>query len=217
MVWLTSIDYGCPAFTTSGGVMIYDACNSGFSTGIEIVTIIDNIYSQRAISTYTYTGVSYQTWWQIAWPIQIRWKAQDLSLTTSSPLPNTQVTISVPSFTTSTISSSSVPTSLSSFTPTSTSPSPTDILNVGAEVGSIVGAIVGFAAVVATIYYGHNQIKSQGMKRVREQEQQQQQQQPEQQEEQPEQQQEQPEQQEQEQKQEQEGQSLLEGEPGPAV
>jgi uncharacterized membrane protein YuzA (DUF378 family) len=33
------------------------------------------------------------------------------------------------------------------------------VLSVGAEVGSIVGAIVGFAAVVVTIYYGQKQIK----------------------------------------------------------
>jgi hypothetical protein len=60
LVWLTSTGYGCPEFTTSDGLMIYDGCNSGFSTGIEIVTVMDNIYVQRPIPSTPTRTIFYQ-------------------------------------------------------------------------------------------------------------------------------------------------------------
>lgn len=125
--------YVCPAWEsqTRGGGIVYDGCNSGFSTGSQVVTVGDNIYDQSSLSQYTFTETGMTTLWQIAWPIQIRWQSSD--------------------FITSSIQSSSTVIAVTGPTSTSTSTSPVrspSQLSSGAISGIVVGSLIAVALLI---------------------------------------------------------------------
>lgn len=128
--------YICPGWQSqTGGGIVYDGCNSGLSTGTQVVTVMDNIYDQSSLSQYTYTWTGVTTWWQIAWPIQIRWKESDFSLTTNSGGPLATATSNLPSGATG-----------STTTPVAATPSQ---LSGGAIAGIAVAAIL-----AAALFFG---------------------------------------------------------------
>lgn len=130
---LTSQDYICPAWQSqSGGTgIVYDACNSGFSTGSQVVTVGDNIYDQSSLSQYIFTATGMTTLWQIAFPIQIRWQSSDF---TTSSIQSTDTKIGVTG-----------PTSISTSTAPKLSPPQ---LSGGAISGIVVGSLIGAALLI---------------------------------------------------------------------
>lgn len=105
---------------------MYDGCNSGLVSGTQVVTVDNNIYDQRSMTQYTYTATGATTWWQIAWPIQIRWKERDLLATA----------------TTSTTATSSI---------TPTAGSNATQISSGLSTGAIVGIVLGCLAALAFV------------------------------------------------------------------
>jgi hypothetical protein len=130
---LTFQGYICPAWQSqSGGTgIVYDACNSGFSTGSQVVTVGDNIYDQSSLSQYIFTATGITTLWQIAFPIQIRWQSSDF-ITSSIQSTDTKIGVTGPTSTS-----------------TSTAPelSPAQ-LSRGAIDGIVIGSLIGAALLI---------------------------------------------------------------------
>lgn len=111
---------------------MYDGCNSGLVSGTQVVTVDNNIYDQRSMTQYTYTATGATTWWQIAWPIQIRWKERDLLATAT---------------TSTTATSSITPTAGSNATQISSG------LSTGAIVGIVLGCLAALAFALGTLCF----------------------------------------------------------------
>ncbi|PMD52881.1 uncharacterized protein K444DRAFT_635816 [Hyaloscypha bicolor E] len=129
-----TIAFCCPSTwesQTGGGGIVYDGCNSGFSTGSQVVTVADNIYDQSSLSQYTFTETGITTLWQIAWPIQIRWQSSDF-ITSLIQSTSTGIAVTGPTST----SKSTLPV-----------PSPSR-LSSGAISGIVVGSLIGAALLI---------------------------------------------------------------------
>ncbi len=109
------------------------------------VIVISNIYDQKTVSTRPFTFMSgFTNSWQIAYPIQIRWKAEGLSTTSSD------ATVSAGTVSRTGVTASS--TSTATATRSNNEPSHSK-LSTGAIVGIAIGAFVFFALLAAAILF----------------------------------------------------------------
>lgn len=127
-----NVDYNCPD-PSSGG--IYGFCGSALSTSTS-VTVLDNVFQQNVLSTRIWTlptELAYS--WQIAYPIQVRWKSGDFDpAKKTSTDPSTESTSSPKTSDTSHSSSGGG-----------------DGLSKGAIAGIVVGVVVFLLLVAALI------------------------------------------------------------------
>lgn len=123
--------YICPDATPGAG-HVYAGCASQLFTTTEVV-VLDNLFNQKTLSTKLYTPPSrpdrdpvYE--WEVAYPIQIRWRSEDLvDPTTSGTAPPTPTSTPEPS----------------------SNDGNTNSLSAGAIAGIVIGAVVGVSLIIA--------------------------------------------------------------------